>query len=1098
MGKITKKRWMLLFGIFVLSLSVVLSTAASTPPNIEWERIFGGSNYDASYAVQQASDGGYIIAGNTRSFGAGCMDAYLIKTDKNGYKKWEKTFGNISEDYFRAIEKTTEGGYIIAGTINGYCGGWSSQDGDAYLVKINSSGTKLWEKNFGGSRGDYGYSVQQTSDGGYILAGGSHSYSYGGWCEDFYLIKTDNQGNKVWEKSHGWGENDEARSVQQTTDGGYILAGYTYGYKASSCDVNQIDVYLVKTDPNGTRLWEKNFGGSSSDWGYSVQQTSDGGYIIAGNKGWGYIILSKGLEQTLQDTEFGATSEAEVSDYVYLIKTDSNGNKLWEKSFNGGSGNVGYSVKQTSDGGFVIAVNSGRIIKTDSKGNITWEKRINDSKLRSVQQTSDGGYIASGIKNNDVYLVKLSSDVGKAPSLFNLPDKNISQDSKPEAGWIDLWDYVSDEDTPKENLKFSVESQSDSSLINCWIDRGRYITCDMPTKGKSGYSDVTLRVEDPQGLSGTDLFRINILSPSLTILFLPFDWGDPYINYSRKVDELASYFLERIPLSDCPEQFKFIKIKENENYGGFWNAWKCNTSGTHNLSNEHCFYSKVLGRIDDCAEQYKKSKNEEYDYAVGISDNNIFLLDDSSCKDLAGWSGGLPSVIAETRTLKTATHEVGHQFGLDDQYCDCSGTSYESYCGPSAPKSPLNITLGCDYKGDCCWNATSTIYPYNPSCKWCIGNFDRFGKDTNLDQILDKGNRTLMGLSSLGHFDTNEYVLLSDLSELQCKSKKILYMSAPESRGELSFNLKIMLRVDKNDSVEIIELVSTDSEPFEIESKGEYYIKILDQNNNSVYLTNFSANFIIFSDPPIITNETQVLIIIPYYENMRKFEVYEYNNLILSGQIPSFCNKNTICEAGENYLSCSDCKSNAKDGICNREKGDGCDFDCIEGLDSDCVDLIIKNVTLSRNLTEGKKAEVKINLSNFGVRNATFEIGVFSDSILETNASIKISGNFSTLVSFNWTPQQACLKDLIFSLDFPNTISEFNELNNEFQIENVTINLKGDIKQDNKIDIFDLASVGLCYGQAASGSCQAADTNQDGSINIFDLATVGLNYGKSC
>jgi hypothetical protein len=221
------------------------------------------------------------------------------------------------------VQQTTDGGYII--------GGWTEisdpvlpLDSNVYLIKTDSNGNRLWKKTFGGGFFNCGRSVQQTTDGGYIIAGDRGS--------GIYLIKTDSDGNELWSKTFGGSSWESGYSVQQTTDGGYIIAGDTDSFGAGNHDV-----YLIKTDPDGNELWSKTFGGSSEDFGYSVQQTADGGYIIAGETG-----------------SFGAG----YGD-VYLIKTDSNGNELWSRAFGGSSWDYGRSVQQTADGGYIIAGETG-------------------------------------------------------------------------------------------------------------------------------------------------------------------------------------------------------------------------------------------------------------------------------------------------------------------------------------------------------------------------------------------------------------------------------------------------------------------------------------------------------------------------------------------------------------------------------------------------------------------------------------------------------------------------------------------------------------------------------------------------------------------
>jgi len=319
-----------------------------------FQKTFGGTSEDQGSSVQQTSDGGYIITGNTSSFGAGSDDVYLIKTDANGNSLWTKTFEGIGYvQYGYCVKQTSDGGYIITGATNNF---GLSYIVDVYLIKTDANGNSLWIKAFGGTNDDeWGHSVQQTTDGGYIIVGVTQSFGAGN--NDVYLIKTDGNGNSLWTKTFGGTSQDEGYSVQQTSDGGYIITGLS-----SSPDTGDPDVYLIKTDANGNSLWTKTFGGASPDEGYSVQQTSDGGYIIAGK------------------TQSSGASVHEV----YLIKTDANGNSLWTKTFGGGVGyqnyeESGYSVQQTSDGGYIIAGTTTVVsaddpdvylIKTDGNGNV--------------------------------------------------------------------------------------------------------------------------------------------------------------------------------------------------------------------------------------------------------------------------------------------------------------------------------------------------------------------------------------------------------------------------------------------------------------------------------------------------------------------------------------------------------------------------------------------------------------------------------------------------------------------------------------------------------------------------------------------------------
>ena len=261
-----------------------------------WIKTYGGSNYDLGYSVQRTSDGGYVIAGITFSFGAGYGDVYLIKTNSVGDTLWTQSYGGAATDCGYSVQQTSDGGYVIAGKT------YNSQSGfryDVYLIKTNSSGKALWTRTYGGTSDDFGYSVRQTSDGGYVITGSTSSFGAGG--DDMYLIKMNSLGDTLWTRTYGGASYDEAQSVQQTSDGGYIIVGYTYSFGGGGKDV-----YIVKTNSVGATLWTRTYGGYSEDYGYSVQQTSDSGYIIAG---W--------------SSSFGNIYYYHA--HVYLIKTDGNG-----------------------------------------------------------------------------------------------------------------------------------------------------------------------------------------------------------------------------------------------------------------------------------------------------------------------------------------------------------------------------------------------------------------------------------------------------------------------------------------------------------------------------------------------------------------------------------------------------------------------------------------------------------------------------------------------------------------------------------------------------------------------------------------------------
>jgi hypothetical protein len=225
-----------------------------------WNRTLGRD------LVPRTIDGGYIMTGMIRG------DVSLFKTDASGSELWNKSFGGSEGDLGRAVQQTNDSGYIITGMTNSYGAG----GGDIWLIKTDANGNKLWDKTFGGSANDEGLSVKQTNDSGYIITGMTNSYGAGGG--DVWLIKTDANGNKLWNKTFGGSEYDFGNSVQQTSDGGYVITGGTNSYRSG-----HQDVWLIKIDANGNKLWDRTFSRPDIEWGNSVQQTRDGGYVITAN-----------------------------------------------------------------------------------------------------------------------------------------------------------------------------------------------------------------------------------------------------------------------------------------------------------------------------------------------------------------------------------------------------------------------------------------------------------------------------------------------------------------------------------------------------------------------------------------------------------------------------------------------------------------------------------------------------------------------------------------------------------------------------------------------------------------------------------------------
>jgi hypothetical protein len=356
---------------------------------ITFQKTFGGSAY--GYNVHQTIDSGYIITGIDG-------DVFLIKTNVYGDTLWYKTYGGTTGEYGVDVQQTNDGGYIITGVNK------------VLLMKTNTLGDTLWSKSYGGTWGDGGKSVKQTADSGYIITG--FDWDDNGLNLNVFVIKTNSIGDTTFTKKFRVTntDNDAGYSVQQTTDGGYIICGYCGEFNIDST----LKVYLIKLQSNGDTSWTKTYGGGSgANVGYSVQQTTDGGYIIAG-----------------ETNSFGAGGVD-----VYLIKTDSLGDTLFTKTYGGAGNETANSVQQTTDGGYIIcgyttSFGAGGadvyLIKTDNLGDTLWTRTFGgtgDDVGNSVQQTTDGGYIITGSTTSfgtstNIYLIKTDAEGNKASPCY--------------------------------------------------------------------------------------------------------------------------------------------------------------------------------------------------------------------------------------------------------------------------------------------------------------------------------------------------------------------------------------------------------------------------------------------------------------------------------------------------------------------------------------------------------------------------------------------------------------------------------------------------------------------------------------------------------
>ena len=241
----------------------------------EWNRTYGGPGDEEGMAIAGAKDAGYAIAGGTNSYGAGDFDAWLIEVDSKGDERWNRTYGGSGYDWAYSIQKTKDDGYVLVGETESFGAGGI----DAWLIRVDSDGAEIWNVTFGGAKDDGGHSVQETDDG-YVAAGFTESYGAGG--SDLWLIKIDSDGAEIWNVTFGGSKDDVGESVRLANEGGYVISG---GANAPwNADPRTGDAWLIRADPDGNAIWGRifSFGDSGYDLATSADETDDGGHVVAG------------------------------------------------------------------------------------------------------------------------------------------------------------------------------------------------------------------------------------------------------------------------------------------------------------------------------------------------------------------------------------------------------------------------------------------------------------------------------------------------------------------------------------------------------------------------------------------------------------------------------------------------------------------------------------------------------------------------------------------------------------------------------------------------------------------------------------------------
>ena len=388
---------------------------------VEWIKNFGGSGDDTAQAIVATADGGYAVLGFSNSIDGDLTDKttevndyWLLKLDADGNLEWNKTYGGSKDDRGQSLVQTKDGGYAMTGYAMSDDGDGSNNEGfhDNWIVKLDGTGTIEWEKSFGFSGHDHSYDIIQTDDSGFFFVGfldinsaradgntekGNPSPTAHGVGE-FWGTKIDPKGDLQWRGYFGGTNNDRAHAVVQADDGGFVLSGFAESDDYDISDTrDSYDFWIVKVDRNGNLIWEHSFGGTGIEISQDIAKTDDGGYVVAG--------------QTFSsDTDI---SKNNGESDMWLVKTDSTGNLVWEKTYGGTLFDAAQAVSASKDGGFIIVGNSKSsdmdvesntgendmwAIKTDRNGDIVWQKTFGGSGL-------DFGYDVLEAENGSIVLI---------------------------------------------------------------------------------------------------------------------------------------------------------------------------------------------------------------------------------------------------------------------------------------------------------------------------------------------------------------------------------------------------------------------------------------------------------------------------------------------------------------------------------------------------------------------------------------------------------------------------------------------------------------------------------------------------------------------
>lgn len=462
-------------------------------PTVQWQKSYGGTKGDKANAMTPTKDGGFVLAGMSASTDGditgnhGGADYMIVKVNSTGTLEWQKSLGGTIYDEANAIKQTTDNGYIVVGGAKSNDGDVTGHHGsdtakaDYWVVKLNSAGSIEWQKSLGGTGDDVARSVQQTSDGGYIVAGSAKSTNgdvtggHGG--NDYWIVKLSATGDIQWQKSLGGSGDDIAFAIDQTADNGYVVAGSS---SSSDGDVTvnhgARDFWIVKLDNTGNLVTQVSYGGSNDEAALTIKATTDGGYIVSGRTA---------------STDGDVTGNRGQEDF-WLLKLDNKGGLRWQKTFGGSDNEEANSIQQTSDGGYIVAgfttsndfnIEGGNhnkltadawLLKFNDSGVVQWKKcygGTGSDAAEQVYETADKGYVFAGVSNSndgdvsgnqgtfDAWLVKL------IPDPFLLPLQLSQFVAKQNGNTVTCqWQTVQELNTAKFIVEYSTDGTTFSQI----------------------------------------------------------------------------------------------------------------------------------------------------------------------------------------------------------------------------------------------------------------------------------------------------------------------------------------------------------------------------------------------------------------------------------------------------------------------------------------------------------------------------------------------------------------------------------------------------------------------------------------------------------